>query len=504
MPTVAQHYKQLREPLTGPAPAADEKLNAPVLLMVSGGADSTALALLACTSRLDIDDGRGVATIARERLHVLHINHHLRGEASNRDEGFVRSLCARLGLPLCVHHASFQHIGSENLEAVAREVRYAAARSLASDLSQAAGTPISAARIVTAHTSSDRAETFFLNAIKGSGSSGLSSIPRRRGIIVRPLLDRTHDELVSYLSMRGESWCEDETNTDTTYARSFIRHKVLPQARELNASVERAIGTACDILSDEDRLLSRLAGQALRSCVRRRRPGLLALDGTRLASSELAIARRIVRLAAREIDPEIRLHVQHIEAVLVCVGTGSGSTTLPGGVDVRMEFGILTLRSADAQEEIAAGWIQVPGTMALANGYVLEAALTSVPAGTNPVAYARTYARDHASSTLVEIEALGFDPRALAAGDTQARLWVDGPEPGDVMCPLGMAGRKKKISDLLGSKKIPVAERPAVPVIRTAPSGAVVWVAGVMLDDRFKATVHTHLFLSLTVRHPGQ
>lgn len=56
-----------------------------------------------------------------------------------------------------------------------------------------------------------------------------------------------------------------------------------------------------------------------------------------------------------------------------------------------------------------------------------------------------------------------------------ARLWVDGPAPGDVMCPLGMSGRSKKVSDLLNEARIPVSERAGVPVVRTAPGGAVVW-----------------------------
>lgn len=160
--------------------------------MVSGGADSTALALMACTGELDIDDGRGCARIARERLHVLHVNHHLRGEASDGDEAFVRDLCECLGLPLCVEHAHFADLDGRNLEAAARDVRYAAARRYVRELSQQSGTPRTAARILTAHTASDRAETFFMNAIKGSGAAGLSSIPRRRNIIVRPLMDRTH------------------------------------------------------------------------------------------------------------------------------------------------------------------------------------------------------------------------------------------------------------------------------------------------------------------------
>ena len=94
MPTVSQHYGHHAVP-----GAVDETRTrqqaAPVVLMVSGGADSTALLLMACTSKLDIQDGRGVAPIARERLHVLHVNHHLRGKASDGDEAFVRELCPR-------------------------------------------------------------------------------------------------------------------------------------------------------------------------------------------------------------------------------------------------------------------------------------------------------------------------------------------------------------------------------------------------------------------------
>lgn len=92
MPTVSQHYGHHAVP-----GAVDETRTrqqaAPVVLMVSGGADSTALLLMACTSKLDIQDGRGVAPIARERLHVLHVNHHLRAR---------RPMATR---PLCVSSA---------------------------------------------------------------------------------------------------------------------------------------------------------------------------------------------------------------------------------------------------------------------------------------------------------------------------------------------------------------------------------------------------------------
>lgn len=511
MPTVSQRYVPHRTRTT--AAHAGEPA-APVVLMVSGGADSTALLVMACTSQLDLMDGRGRARIARERIHVLHVNHHLRGAASDADEAFVRGLCERYGVPLCVEHASFAELNGQNLEAAAREVRYAAARRYVRELCQEAGCPRTAARIATAHTASDRAETFFMNAIKGAGVAGLSSIPRRRNIIVRPLIDMTHEELCRYLEVAGISWREDESNQDTSYLRNFVRHRVIPVARERNANLARSVSAACDILGDEDAFMAHLAATALRSCTRRQQEGLIVLDAARLAAAEVAIARRMVRLAVKQLDPEARLELRHVESVLTCVAAGEGSLSLPGNIDARIEFGTLALRTAHAREHLVAGWLTVPGRMPLANGAVLEAALERIPAGTDAVALARDAAKSSsnpAATAYVDAASLGYAERdlvrlkesgsALPAESLTARLWVDAPAPGDLLCPLGMHGRSKKLSDLLGEERVPVAERPLVPVVRTAPGGSVVWVGGIRLDDRFKCTAASKVLIKLTI-HP--
>ena len=504
MPTVSQRYARSRT-----VASARSETGAPVVLMVSGGADSTALLVMACTGELDIADGRGPARIARERLHVLHVNHHLRGEASDADEAYVRELCERYGLPLCVEHASFTDLDGRNLEAAARDVRYAAARRYVHELSEAAGTPRSAARILTAHTASDRTETFFMNAIKGSGPAGLSSIPRRRNIIVRPLIDRTHEELCSYLRVQGIAWREDESNGDTSYLRNFVRHRVIPLAEERNDNLVGTIGSTCDILGDEDAFMSQLAATAYRTCLRRSDEGLVVLDGARLAAAEVAIARRIVRLAVSQLDPEARLEMRHVEAVLSCVAAGEGSVTLPGGIDARMEFGTLALRTPGAREQIVAGWMGVPGRMALANHAVLTSELVAVPHGADAVEMARDVSRGASCAVLVDAVSLGYGEAELAQvagerigrreGSSPARLWVDGPAPGDLMCPLGMSGRSKKVSDLLNEEHVPVAERASVPVVRTAPAGSVVWLAGVRLDERFKCTPSTRFAIKLAM-----
>ena len=495
MPSVSRRYATGRGPFDRPSGRADAELSGPVVLMVSGGADSTALLVLAATSALDIDDGRGEARIARERLHVLHVNHQLRGLEAEEDEEFVCELAARYGIPCTVRRADVAGLAADldgNVENAGRILRYAEATRLANELCVEAGCPRSSARILTAHTADDRAETFFMNAVRGTGPAGLSSIPRRRNRIVRPLLDRTHDELCDLLRMRGIVWHEDGTNADTRYLRAFVRHEVMPVVRARNPHVVASIATTCDILSDEDAYLASVAARTLRDLTRREAEGLVVVDARRLAALEVAIARRVVRRALLGVSPQARLEARHIASVLRLVAAGEGSVSVPVGVDVRVEHGLLTARARGAATSGAMGWLEAPGSLGLPSGKVLQASLARVPQGADAVALARAHALEWAgASVLVDAEAAGVDP---ARG---GRLWVDPPHAGDVLCPLGMHGQSKKVSDLLQEARLPLAERGEAPVVRTSPTGRIVWVAPLRVDERARCTPATRWFLEL-------
>lgn len=504
MPSVMRRYAGGEGRFERPSGQGDVELEGPVVLMVSGGADSTALLVLAATSRLDIDDGRGVARIARERLHVLHVNHCLRGLDAEEDEEFVRELAGRYGIPCTVRRIDVAALAQEarergdatagNVENAGREARYAAATELANQLARESGAPRSSARILTAHTADDRAETFFMNAIRGTGPSGLSSIPRRRNRIVRPLIDMTHDQLCDLLRMRGIVWREDDTNHDTRYLRAYVRHELMPVAKRRNPRVSASLATTCDILSDEDAYLNQLASRAYRDLVRREGEGVVALDAARLAASEVALARRVVRKALLAVCPAARLEARHVAQVLSLVAAGSGSCTVPVDVDVRVEFGLLIVRASEANHEGISAWLEVPGKIELSQGQRLVARLAPVPAGSRAPELARAHGLEwEGQSVLLDATAAGLDP--VLGGN----LWVDSLQPGDVLCPLGMHGQSKKLSDLLAEVQIPVADRPTVPIVRTSPSGAVVWVAGIRADERSRVTPDTKVMLELTL-----
>ena len=213
-----------------------------VLCACSGGADSTALLHLLC---------------AQPDLSVVcaHFNHRLRGEESDRDEAFVRALCARLGVP-CVcggaDVAAFARTERQSLETAARTLRYRFLEETAA--------AHRCDRIATAHHAEDNAETVLLNLIRGSAARGLGGIPPVRGPFVRPLLDATRADILDYLARNGLSYVDDSSNFSDDCARNRIRHRVLPLLTEENPAAVAHICAAAEALRrDEEYFAARAA-----------------------------------------------------------------------------------------------------------------------------------------------------------------------------------------------------------------------------------------------------
>ena len=507
---------------------------APVILMVSGGADSMALLHMAVTEPLDLGDGAGLSRIAKERLHVLHVNHLLRGEDADADQHFVHATCDSLDIPctaLRVDVAKFAQERDGNVEDVGRRVRYDAARELAQKLCTEQWISRQKAKILTAHTADDRAETFMMNVMHGSGMSGLASIPRHRGLIYRPLLDYTHDQLKDWLKACGLDWHEDATNTDTHYLRAYMRHNVLPLLKARNPMLVQTVCKIADLMTDEDDYLEAKAARKLRQITLRKSESSLVLDALKLSSTDVVIARRVVRIVTRQLIPEAWLEFKHVDAVLEAVAAGVGVANLPQNLEARVRLGTVTFSfTGVARSAVGSGaggtgagsaaaavagaavtasgepagtvpaaatfgeHLAVPGTLELADGRVLSARVLPVEHGFDVVSYATAHSQEWlGESVLLDARACGVDP--VHGGS----LWVSGPEAGDTMQPLGMHGQSKKISDLLGEAGVPVESRSMMPIVRTNIRGHVVWVAGIRPDERVKCTQDTKQLLELNI-----
>ena len=199
-----------------------------VLCAVSGGADSVCLLHLLKSGGADV--------------FCAHFNHRLRGAESDRDEDFVRRLCAELGVELFAGAGDVAEYAARNsmgTEEAARKLRY----NYLFDTAAKCG----AGRIATAHNAEDNAETVLMNLARGTGLRGIGGIPPRRGKIIRPLLQTTRDEIILYLEENGLEHVEDSTNAADGYARNRLRHYVLPVLRQQNAGAGPRAGIRADV-----------------------------------------------------------------------------------------------------------------------------------------------------------------------------------------------------------------------------------------------------------------
>lgn len=341
----------------------------PVVLMVSGGSDSTALLELAvrhmrgsattsfkldpCASRTSRLPGLVSAALPASdscELSVLHVNHMLRGTQADDDEAFVRGLCRSLAVPCHVQRVDVARLPRARelgIEAAARECRYRCAEDLLASEQIRLGVEPDAGTICTAHTLDDRVETFYMRSLVGTGPGGLGSIPRRRGHVVRPLLDASREELRDWLrschpgAADHELWHDDPTNDDGSNFRGRVRSELIPVLERLRPGFKKSLVKSMDLIAEEDASIS----QAVDSIVYRN----LSWDGRRcslpvevLSKRPRYLARRILRSCLLVVDPGARLESVQIDRVLEGLSLPRFTTEVSGGIRVRVCDGVLT------------------------------------------------------------------------------------------------------------------------------------------------------------------
>lgn len=214
-----------------------------VAVAVSGGADSMALLHVLYSLRQEL----GITVLA------CHVNHNLRGEESMRDEQFVRDFCDRNKIPVTFFSIDIKSDKHESLEEKARKMRYECFEKLCNE---------HCAKLATAHTASDNAETVFMNILRGTGTRGLGGIPPVRGNFIRPLLRCTREEIEKYCEENGISYVTDSSNLSDDYTRNKLRHRLIPLLLEFNPSLFDAVSRMTSAVYDDNSLLDEIAAEA--------------------------------------------------------------------------------------------------------------------------------------------------------------------------------------------------------------------------------------------------
>lgn len=293
-----------------------------VVVLLSGGRDSICL--------LDVAARLAAAGDGPEHVLAVHVNYGLRDEAGD-DERHCTELCERLGVELTVERPRRPEAGG-NIQAWARDVRYAVATRLA--LERGA----SVAGVVAAgHTADDQVETILYRLASSPSRRALLGMRPRDGLLVRPLLAITRAQTTAYCEQRGIAWRDDVTNGGDRYARNRVRNGLVPALEQIHPAAAANVLRTAALLRDEGEVLDALVGEQLDE-----RAGRLEIPLERLAALPPALRRLVVqRLADGAAGKLVPGAAKHAEEVAGLRRTGRAMLDLGGGVRAVAERGVL-------------------------------------------------------------------------------------------------------------------------------------------------------------------
>ena len=305
----------------------------PVLLGLSGGADSRAL--LHILSLQAARDGFSVT--------LAHVNHGIRGEEALRDREFCRSLAKEYGFEICILDADVKSLANAHgtgLEEEARSVRYA----YFFELMREKKIPL----LVTAHHADDQLETVLFRMCRGTGLRGLGGMsPVRRleegGFLVRPMLSVPSREIRAYCDAEGLIYVTDCTNEDTSYARNRIRAEVVPVLESLFDDPQCRVGALAESLREDEAYLSSLADGVLADAERK-----TGLDLSVISEAPVPLLRRVLMRWCERVTGRTPERV-HVEALLHLIAQNdpSAEVALPNDEIAGIENGCLVRLSAE-------------------------------------------------------------------------------------------------------------------------------------------------------------
>jgi len=432
-------------------------------LAVSGGLDSVVLFDLFKRIYLDW----------RLEIIVLHLDHGLRLE-SVQDAEFVAGLCKEAGISFISERldvASRADKDGLSIETAARECRYGFFKEVIEEHHLD--------KVAIAHTASDQAETVLAYIMRGTGLNGLQGMPVKRGHIIRPLLFAERKEMQQYAEVFHLDWRKDASNDDTKFTRNRIRHRLLPLIQEqFNPQIVKALNRLCDSVSESEHIVQQAAAQAAQACLKRMDENKIVLEIDRFLTYLKSLQRLVLRHVLEELgaDPKKLTHNIFSGFIQFLQKRASGSCLeIIRNVVVVVSGNEAVFETTAAQDSFELEIGTTPGRFELWSDLFLEIKQTTKPL--------RLKSREK-NSVFIDADRLS------------APLLVRTFRDADYFYPVNGVG-KRKVSDYFIDHKVPFYDRRNVPILECG--GAIVWICGLRLDDRFKVTKNTVRVFKLTI-----
>jgi len=469
-----------------------------VVIGVSGGADSVCVLHILAKWQKEL----GI------KIHVAHLNHQLRGVESEADAKYVSNLAASLDIPITIDRQDVAAYRAEkkcSIEEAARELRYGFLAKVARK--------VGANRIAIGHTKDDQVETILMHILRGTGITGLCGLApcspmaydrqgmlamsqkRSNLLVIRPLLDITREETMSYCQEHQLEPRIDSSNLSLSFYRNRLRLQLLPLLRQYNPSVERALLRLADIAQEDNAFIKQQASRFWDEVAIQENTAI-HLNKRQIANLPIALQRQLLRVAVAKLAGDIRdFEANHIEAVRSLLNKPVGKRiSLPHGLICYGEYDELVIASIAKQFQLPSSCpfpplqgefpLKVPGNTVL-SGWEVRASVVPAKAAFLSLRDVLNPGEGTCQSNLLA---------ALDLHKTGTELFIRHRQPGDRFQPLGM-NVPKKLHEFMVDAKIPHSWRGHVPIVCSPQQ--IIWVVGWRIDDRAKVTKSTKEILRL-------
>ncbi len=451
-----------------------------VLVGVSGGPDSVALLHIL----------KEISPEFNLTLAIAHFNHDLRGNASNRDAGFVAALADRLHLALYSEKGdvrAYRRRHRLSLETAARKLRYAFLLKIIQTHNFD--------KIALGHHMDDNAEQVLMNLLRGSGPTGLSGIPPvRDDHIVRPMMGVTREKIMDYLACEKHDYVIDASNADPKHLRNRIRLELLPHmTANYNPRLVQGLNQMAEVFRSENRWMEQVVASVFEEVAIECGRQSVVLSIPKVAQVDPAIQRRLFRRAIMQISGDLKkITFEHIEDIRAMLNDGRAfkSIDLPHRIRVcRMD------QSLTLSQEVAS----------------LRMVAPIRPASVRPPF---SYSIDPPGALLIEEVGLhlsfSFDTieqPITSLGDTDSITYMDADKltfpvivrnqkPSDRFSPLGLDG-SQTVRKFLSKRENNHHNRSKCPVMTSG--NRIVWIIGHGIADEVKIDRRTRYALMVRV-----